>query len=340
MAKIDWYNDNANRSYPFIRETVDQRPLAVPPTIENLPDGVIVDCGFLMGLQSGFDHALHDVFLQEIRREGTTFIYEFASDAPGIAGQPLLFSREVGSEDYQIEHADNFDIPVVSESASVSVSDSASAEPGEEDCPPEPLWSGFLVTGQMEVLEALLAPGESIERIDIGGTIEPALIQSLVDSYIDSFNLGNNDRTRVDAPEGCPPVEWPHPIDQIFVNRACLRGPVRLKPGFNTDIIQRTLTNELTIGASVGAGEGEPCEQVPLFDGESPPVGGESQLFEGGPLCNETVKSINGIGGRLMTLNPGRGVTITPDPESNRLVVDVNMLGLAVCFVSEESEGL
>lgn len=330
MPKLDFYNDNANRAYPFIKETVDQRPPAVPPTIENLPDSIIVDCGFLMGLQSEFDPKIHDVFLQEIRREGSTFIYEFASNAPELIDQPILFSREAGTDDYQIEHVDNFNVPVVSDSVSDSV-----LEVGTEDCPPEPLWSGFLVSGKMPDLESLLPGNDTIERVDDGGTVEPALIQSLVGSYIDSFNLANNDRTRVDAPENCPPVTWPHAINQIFVQRECLRGPIRLKPGFNAEIIQRTFNNELTITAEVGGGEGEPCDQVPLFDGESPPVGGVSQLLEGGPLCNETIKSINGIGGKIMSLLAGRGVTITSVPSKNKVVVDVNMTGLAVCFESE-----
>jgi hypothetical protein len=329
MPKIGWYNDNANRSYPFIRETVDEQPLAVPPTIENLPDAVIVDCGFIMGLQSGFDSALHDVFLQEIRREGSTFIYEFMSDAPELAGQTLLFSREAGSEDYQVEHVDGFNDPAT------SVSDSVSESESESDCLEEPLWSGFLVTGKMSVLESLLPGDDSIERVDNGATVEPALIQSLVTAYIDSFNLANNDRTRVTAAENCPPVTWPHSTDQIFTHQACMRGPVRLKPGFNAEVAQSTIDNEMVISADVGIGEGEPCEQVPLFDGESPPVGGDSQLLEGGPLCNETIRSINGTGGRITSLLAGRGVTITPFPAINKLVVDVNMAGLAICYEAE-----
>jgi len=265
------------------------------------------------------------VFLQEIRREGSTFIYEFSSDAPGLVGQPLLFSREAGTDDFQIEHVDNFDIPVT------SVSDSDEVE----TCALEPLWSGFLVTGKMPDLELLLPVDDSVERVSDGGTVEPALTQSLVGAYIDAFNLANNDRTRVDAAEGCPPVTWPHATGDIFVNQECLRGPVRLKPGFNTEIIQRTFNNELTIGVDVGGGEGEPCDQVKLFDTESPPEGGDSSLLEGGPLCNETIRSINGIGGRVTSLLAGRGVTITPVPAENKVVVDVNMAGLAVCFESE-----
>jgi hypothetical protein len=327
MAQIDWYNDNENRAYPFVLETVDARPPAVPPTIEDLPNAAAVDAGFMMGLQSGFDAELHDVWLHELRREGDTFFLEFRSDAPGLFDRPLTFTRMVGDSDFSIEYVDNFQEPVT------SLSVSESEIPG---CDPEPLWSGFLVTGRIEALEALLPADGTVVRADDGGTIEPALITSLVNGYVDSFNLANNDRTRVDAPENCPPVTWPHPIDMIFVNEECMRGHVRIKPGYNALIRQSTSNNRITIAAGTGSGEGEPCEAVPLFDGESPPEGGDSSLLEGGPLCNEAIRSINGVGGRVLDVMGGPGVTVTPDPANNRLTLDVSMVGLSTCFESEQ----
>ena len=120
MPQIDFYNDNENRAYPFVLETVDMRPPAVPPTIEDLPNAVAVDAGFMMGLQSGFDAALHDVWLHEIRREGTTFFLEFRSDAPGLFERPLIFVRTTGDLDFTIEYVDNFSDPVTSLSVSES----------------------------------------------------------------------------------------------------------------------------------------------------------------------------------------------------------------------------
>ena len=334
MGKIGWYNDNANRSYPFVKGTVDAQPPAVPKTVVDLPDGIIVDAGFSMGLKSAFDHELHEIFLHEIRREGSMFFLEFRSDAPGLFERPLIFTREVGDPDFQLEFTDNLNEPVTSESES-GFSASGSGGP----CDAEPLWSGFIVTGKLSELEKLLPADDTVVRTDdTDGLVEPALIQSLVQSYVDSFTVANNDRTRVDAPENCDEVTWPHPIDIIFIREECVRGAIRLKSGFNATIQQDPFDNAIAIGAIAGAGEGQVCDQVSLFDGESPPDGGDSVLLEGGPLCNEAIRSINGVGGRLLDIMAGLGVVVTPDPENNKVIVDVDMTGLSTCFVSDVSE--
>ena len=330
MGKIGFYNDSANRSYPFVKGTVDQKPPAAPPTIADLPDGILVDAEFLMGLRSGFDHELHEAFLHEVSRIGSTFFLEFRSDAPGLFGESLIFTRDVGDPDHQIEFVDNFSVPATSESFSASGSGGV--------CDPEPLWSGFIVTGKVSELEALLPVPGTVMRAGSDGLIEPALIQSLVDSYVDTLNIANNDRTRVTASQGCSDVTWPHPIDIIFVRDTCIRGVVKLKPGFNVTIQQNEFDNSLEVATVAGAGEGAVCDQVPLFEGESPPDGGESLLLEGGLLCNETVRSINGVGGKFLDFMAGLGATIIPDPNNNKIIVDLDMAGLALCFVSDVSE--
>lgn len=336
MGKIDWYNDNANRSYPFVNGTVDYQPPSAPPTVKDLPNGIVVDAGFLMGLQSGFDHELHEVFLQEIRREGSTFFLEFRSDAPGLFERPLTFTREVGDETYLAEFVDNFQEPVTSVSGSVSYS--ASGSGGE--CPEEPLWSGFIVTGKISALEALLPLDGVVTRTDTDdGLIEPALIQSMVASYVDSLNVANNDRTRVTAPEGCPPVTWDYPTNIIFIRDTCIRGDVRFQEGFNTLITQNNFDNSVVIAPSLGAGAGLPCETVPLFDGETPPITGvDSSLLEGGATCGDILRSINGKPGRVLEILAQQGVVITPIPASNKLVINVDMTGLALCYDSDVSE--
>jgi len=205
-----------------------------------------------------------------------------------------------------------------------------------ETCEGEPLWGGYLVTGRLADLLTVL-PGDGEVTGAVGaGLVEPALVQNDANSYIGSVNVGNADRTRVDAPGDCPPLTWPHDTgeDVIFVNASCLRGDIRFKPGYNAIVRQESDTNLLIFGAEVGAGEGQPCDQVPLFDGEVPPAG--SALLEGGPRCNEVIRSINGVGGKFAALLGGTGVTVTQLPASNKVVVDVNMGGLAACFASSE----
>ncbi len=95
--------------------------------------------------------------------------------------------------------------------------------------------------------------------------------------------------------------------------------------------------NGIILLAGVGLGEGEPCYEVQLFPTEIPPDG--SILLEGGPSCDQTLRSFNGVGGSLFNLIAGNGVTITSVSEDNRLIIDVNLSGLAVKYqVSAVSE--
>jgi hypothetical protein len=329
MSKPGFYNDNAARAYPFVKGTVNTQPPTVPATVVDIPNDIVVDAGFLVGLKSQFDAETHEIYLEEIRREGSQFFFEFRSDAPGLFQRPLTFMRAVGDEDELLEFTDNFEDPVVSVSAS-----GFSASGSTPECDPEPLWSGFLVTGSMTAIATLLPSDDTIARVDSGDAlIEPALIRSMVTGYVDSLQVANNDRTRVTAADGCPEVTWTHPTDIIFLRETCIRGDVRFKAGFNSYVQQSDIDNLIEIGALAGAGEGQPCEEVPLFDGEDSASDGD--FLGGGLACGETVRSINGVGGRLMNILSGAGASITPDPNNNRVIINLDMSGLALCYTSE-----
>lgn len=325
MGRPGWYNDNVNRAFPFVRETVDSKEAADAGYLEALPDSPIADAGFVMGMGSGFVADLHQVYLHEVSRTGTTFTFEFRCDAPGLYLRALTFTRSVGDEAYLTEHVDDDSAPYSSESLSVSVSD---------DCPRPPLWYGYLVTGDMTALETLL-PGDGTltRRTSTGAIVEPSLIQNDDGMFVTSINLANDDRVRVDAPDGCPDIVFPFETDLIYVNAECLQGDVRIKPGYNASVQYLVTENVIEIGASVGAGEGEPCEEIKLFESESPPD--DSQLLTGGPLCNELIRSINGIGGRRLDLLVGRGVSLELSPETSTITVNVNMDKLATCYTSD-----
>lgn len=337
MGRPGLYNDNINRAYPFIRETVDNKTLDPAVVIEALPDDIIADAGFMMGLSSGFEAGSHSVYLKEIHRNGSLFYFVFESDAPLLFGHPLVFVRDLADEDYTLTYQDEADSPALpSSDSSASVSASDSSASASEDCPPEPLWTGFLVTGRLASLAAILSSGNSLVRSDDGGVIEPALIHNVAGSYVSSFNLANQDRTRVDAPTGCPPIDYgfENGDDVLFVNCRCLRGNVRIKAGYNAFVRQETFDNAIEIGAAVGAGEGEPCESVLLFEDETPPEG--TSTPEGSFLCNEVLRAINGVGGKNFNLTAGLGVTISEDVEDNRVIIDVNQNRLAVCLAEED----
>lgn len=331
MAVADWLNENMGRSFPFLTGTVN-RP-DQPLHVEGLGNAVIVDAGFMVGLESGFVNGQHRIYLAAVYRIGSTLHFDFRSDAPGLWNRVLSFTRQVGDPRYTSQYLDNDNTPF---GESAGASDSLFSD--SLACAPEPLWSGYLITGNLQALS--MSDGEVLVAASQGCVLEPALIQNLANTYVSSINVANIDRTRVDSPDGCIPPAFDFPIgpDLTYVNAKCLRGHIRLVAGYNATVRQDNSTNTLILGGDVGAGAGEPCEEVPLFAREKPPDG--SLVLEGGPRCNEVVRTLNGVGGQYATILGGVGVRVEPDPNNFRIVINVDMHSLTVCFASAVSESL
>jgi hypothetical protein len=329
-----FFDANRNRAFPLVTGTAGM-PQSGPLGLRNLPDGVIVDCGFLVGAQARFDPAAHSIRLSRVERFGGTFVLSFASDCPGLAGVRLSFTRAFPGEMYAVEHADSGqDYGSESLSLSGSASLSRSRADAGTHCD-QPLWYGYLVTGDPAALDSFLSGDGAVGGDPGDAVVEPALVQSLRDAAVTALATGNADRSRVTAAEGDPEPTWPYPTGHVFVNATCLTGEVVFVAGYNATVRQAARDNSVTIGASAGAGAGEPCGEVPLFDGEVPPAG--SGLLSGGLRCNEVLRSVNGAGGPLLRLIAGPGVVVTPVPDEHRLVVTVDMSGMATCFASAQA---
>lgn len=321
MASAGFFADNRHRSFPFLKGTVNWRD--TPVSLRNLPDDCIVDAGFVMGQASAFRDGTHSVWLARIARQGDTFFFAFASDAPGLYADELVFARNRDDPLYITEYAEAGVIPELSQSLEVC---------------DEPGWWGYLVTGSLEELDALLPTDGTIQRGVQGATIEPALIQNLTGTYLSSLAIANADRTRVDTAQGCDAISWPYNTGVLFIQHRCIVGDVILKPGYNLIIRQNTVEGTITLAPSVGAGAGEPCNEVGLFPGEVPPPG--SDLLSGGPGCGDVLRSFNGQGGRLFDIKGGLGVIVTSLPEEHKVLIDVNFSGMALCLAPQsESEG-
>jgi len=317
MPVPGFYNENRNRAFPFVKLTTSVAvPAGGPIAIQQLPTSWIVDAGFVVGWRADFDSAVHKVYLARVYRIGPLIYFEFRSDCPDLAYFPLTFTRSIHNTGYEIEHYDAGD-PVDSESDDLRL-----------QLPPA--FSGYLVTGDLTSVADYLNDGDTIIGDVTHAVIEPALIYQL--SYLNDINVANSDRTRVTAPDGCEEPVWPYDTGEIIVFEKGIQGPIYWKPGFNCSIIQDASDNSLLISASVGAGEGELCEEAPLFSGEQPSIGSSNNLLSGGPLCNETLRSVNGLGGPVLKFFAGAGVSITGDPANNRVTVDVSMIGLSTCF--------
>jgi len=337
MAQPGFYNTNRFRAYPFITDTV-ANPIGSAGTIQVLDNNTVVDAGFVMGLYSGYIAGQHTVWLDSVVRSGDIVTFTFACDAPGLYQRPLTFTRDLVTDgQYAVEHVDDveqaYGYSESSDSPIFEVSNDLLSE-----CPPEPLWSGYLVTGDMMNLAATLTDGEHLTGSISFGVVEPALVQNVSGGYVSSINIANLNRVRVTAPVGCSDVVWdfPNAQDTIYVTARCLRGDVRFVAGYNAALRQEDFNNAVVIGADVGAGAGPVCNNEPkLFPGETPPLGDSDEsdgLLEGGPRCNEVIRSINGVGGKFASLLNGLGVNISIEPSMHTVIIDVNMTRLTVCY--------
>lgn len=333
MARPNFFNENRGRTFPFLQHRQEELEVSETTTlieenvlsISQLPNSAIVDFGATMGTQAFFQEATHDVYLYEVRRLSNAFEFEFRSTAPGLSDRPLVFTRSLTSDDYETEYIDTATEPEISESGSLSVS----------SCVEDSIWQAYLVTGTMsDLAEVLDSTGMSLRGEADEMVVEPALIQNLLEQYVRSLNLANAERSRSEAPPGCQEFEWPFALDTMYVNYECMTGIIKLKEGFNVSIDQDDVDNALTINASVGAGEGEPCEEVPLFEGEAPPEG--ETLLSGGLGCSDVIRSINGIGGRVLEITAGRGAIITSEPSRHRIIIDIDMSSLKICYDGDD----
>lgn len=319
MALASWFNANRHRSYPFLAGSTG-RAVVGPASVAQLPDATIVDAGFLLGAASQFISATDSVYLLRVRRASDVFYFDFAATTAQLFGAVLTFQRAATAARYVTEFVDSQATHGLSESAEVCDA---------------PLWSGFLVTGDLAALAALLPDDGSLERFDdADALVEPALLQNLAGSYVTSVALANNDRVRITAADGCDPVTWPFETGVIFIWTTCLQDDLVFMPGFNMRIEQDDASNQLTFSPVLGAGAGPPCSEVPVFPGEEP-VG--ANTLSGGPACSGVLRSINGTGGQRFELTGGLGVTVTPLPAAATVVIDINFAGMALCLQPSEN---
>jgi len=314
MSQTKFYNDNSNRGYPFLRGEAF------------LPNSAIVDCGFVFGPGSGFVAGTSTVYLAAVQRAEDLFIFTFKTTAGNLLDREIRFVRDITADPYVIEYADPLDNRQESASASESLSYS---------CNYVDDFAGYLVTGPLEALQTLLPTDGELTGI---ATVEPALLRDASAAYARTLNLANGDRTRYENPDDCRPQCWPVPPQPLWIVQRCVQGLIRFKEGYNLRISQDAEDNLLKFDASVGAGEGEPCHQVPLYPGEDLPA--NSIFYEGGPACNQVIRSINGIGGRMVDIRGKLGVRVQAEPEKHRIIIDVDTHNMAICVDSPELASL
>lgn len=360
MPNAGWYDDNMGRAYPLLTgATGIKQPgggeTPNPGLAKYLPNDVLVDFGSIMGPDAAYDDAADLVYLYAISRQGDEFTFEFRSTAARLATWHLQFCRSLTDPRFAVEHVDAAVIQIddpdwvglteeqwlaltAEESAALALTEPVEGESEEWGCGSLPIWSGFLVTGDLTRLAATL-PSDG--QVLVGGTlqtVEPSLIRNLAGSAVNAVHLANKERTRVTAPVGCRPPCYDFTTEAVYVQATCLRNDLRFLAGYNAAITQNATDNSLQFAARQGSGKGTPCEEVPLFPGEAPPTG--SSLLTGGPSCEETIRSINGVAARLFLLAGGAGTALTPSTTPHQLTIRVSGAVLVVddSEASEESE--
>lgn len=330
MATPDFFDENLNRTFPFRRGSAGVgTPDTGAFTLRQLPDWAIVDCGFVMGPESGFVEGTHQVYLSRISNvDDNLFEFEFVCDAPAIADKTLVFTRSISDPKFSSEFVESDFSDSEFESVSYSFSD--------DDCG-EPFWSGYLTTGSLVKLVGRIPTDTSVTRVsELETIVEPCLIQNLDGSQLIAINVANADRTRSIRPAGCEANSWDFPPNEIYLSRTCIQGDVRFRLGYNSAITLVPSQNVIRFSAIRGAGQGEPCEQVKLFAGETPPVGANNNLLDGDFYCNEVFRTVNGLPGPDIRIIAGPGVRLSTDEST--IVIDVNLSDLPACDFQSESE--
>jgi hypothetical protein len=329
----NFLNQNAGRSFPFIedfQELLEQSEASLSASriwgMQNLTNDIVLDFGCTFGVDIGYDASTHIVYLHTIRRTATSFVFDFRTTISGFdAGEHVLrFETGLSDPPYTTVYANMSEAAAESEE---SVSQCGSSVVND--------WAGYLTVGRVEALTELLPQeGDVIRGDETGAIVEPGLIRSLRGSYLRRVYTANGERTRTTNPSDCLEQTWPFTRRSVYPSDACITGRLRFVEGYNLTIEQ--LAGQLTFNATVGGGAGEPPAEVEVFDGEQPANG--RNLLTGGPKCNEVIRSINGVGGRVVEVLAGAGCNIEADPDNHRLIVDFNMNNMALCYDGEYIE--
>lgn len=323
MAKPAWLNDNQFRDYPFLTrveplaQTTDFSSESIGESLLRLPHSAIVDFCAIMEIDAEYDELDgHFIYLHSVSRFSDLFTFKFRTNAPEAANHEVLVYRELTSPEFLISRDD----------ASTIVAESAN----QFACPQQPKWSATVVTGSMREMDLLLSDGETLIAVEGLWQIEPARVQSLKKSYLRAVNLANAARLHATPQEGCSLSSSDSDNPTAIPAAYCMNGNLKFKEGYNCTIRQDVNNNAIIIGAGVGVGEGLPCEEVPLYEGEEPPSG--SRYLSGGPGCSEIIKSINGVSGDDVSIIAGRGFRVQPATDSpHKLVIDRALDDFALC---------
>lgn len=268
MAYAEFYNLNANTSYPFVTTSTDTFMFM---SGRELPNRLIVDCGFTIGPALDFNPEIGAVYLRSAKRDGNNLILTFRADS-GSTTTDFVFVRYMDDPFGRTDYVE--------------------ASGG-------PLFGiGFLVTGDIHSLYDLLAPTEEDMLLAYSAfghltryeaTVEPALIVSNRKQSALSISVGNMLRLnegQCDSCGGSPPVIDNKTI-KLQASASHMVGRLKFRSGYNAAITASPVSNALSFVAVIGEGLGEVCDNDPIrYVGDVP---------DQGSRCKDYIYTINGI---------------------------------------------
>jgi hypothetical protein len=285
MAEYGFLTVNDYIAYPFI----------YGQNISPLPRQGIADAGFMLGVDSGFDIETDYVYLYSV------------SVIPGIT--PIVRFKFNSSNVDMLGYSWFFDFPQTSE-LGCTVQIDASTTPGGSG-ETNKGW-GFITIGK---LSDIIALGDGEHVLTSVVKIEPALIQSLVNTQVKTVSIGNIGRSC--PPECGAPIVYDDPT-VAFIETPDLIGDITLKEGYNSLILVNKESNTVEFNGVLNAGEGPICKDL-LVDSL-----GVREDDDECSSCDGYIKSINGyksIDGQFVITNGdsikitnGVGITIKLDP--------------------------
>ena len=267
MAELDFFNTNAFIVYPFMATSA-------------LPNDAIVDAGFVMGVDSGFDTATDQIALYSVVVSAHQVTFNFTCTTVALSSYMWSFAVELGAPFGSVVYTD------------ISLSGTQAPNIG----------SGFINIGSLTATAASLGIGTHV--LSPQPVLEPALIQNLSGGYVNSINIANDPRSCM--LEGCA-TGISSPTGVAYLLATGMLGDVQFKEGKNIQISVNQNLGSIDFNAVIGYGDGITCQNML--------VGVTGIYADNCGQCQDFITSINGItspsGALLLSMTPKTNIVVT-----------------------------
>lgn len=322
MANPGFFNANQYRDYPFRSRvsplTDDEWSASASISAADLPQACIVDFGAILRPAAEFATATGFVYLRSVSRSGGVI-----SITMSISSLPHLYDITFSINTATIKEFHT----QWQDSSPRAASGSAT------DCDESPVWSAYIVTGDLTEWVQQLGDGETIIFATGLWQVIPSRLQNLASTQVQAITLANIQRTLVtptaDCDDGSAAESPTLPIAHLV--HSCMVGDIKLYEGYNCGMRYDLRDNSIVISASPGAGAGTACEDFPAYPDEEKPAG--SPYYSGGPACADVVKYVNGASSPDLQIKAGPGFSVIADADNpNTLIIERSLSSSIVCI--------